>query len=744
VSLPFFAVVLTLAPAVCALAVVAVGQIKPAPRYVLFALAALGTLVPAIFLLILAPQLSSGVPVRLALLGGDPRPTAVFSPVYRLDALGLYAGLGLVFIVTPLLLWMAWHGAIREESDDTPEEAPTSWAGIALALGVESAGLTALLADNILWLGLSWIVLAALAWGLGEVGSDGGILDRLGLALMLLGPLLWVVVLALPASTARSWSLYDLQGRGSFSALHVIMLAVVLALAGGSYPFSAWVRRRAALTTPAGLGAVVLVLLPLALFVGARTFAAAQDANGLWPQIGKATPPITGGIALVLLGSVTVAISGLLALERRDVRAAIAYLAIAQVGWGLVALGIGEPGSLLAIVVLLATSVFGLGAMLASVFAGGTLTSDIEPDGAGPHMFGTGMRPVSLFAWSLGALTLIGAPLFGGFVPRQMTSAAALQAGGLTIPLTGLAWAGEVLLALALLRMTAPALAGALASPATASVASTPALAETDNEDEDYYEAPEAAAPPAPGGGGIAAMRDPRELPGLALALLALVIGVAPQLLVSFGGELAATELLQLGGLDRTLEVKTFGYVVTAGQWLPTLAWLAVAAVAVLVLVLVPGGARTVKPTLAAVALGEEEAPELAGLPEPADTWSDLGAAFTSPWVVPAGSWLLAGTDEDDGMEDEEEVEDEAASDEEVEGEPAEAEVSEPAEAEVSEPAEAEVGKAADIDASAESASAESSGAERAGAEVRTGAKPKVRATRRGKATQSDTTGDKA
>jgi formate hydrogenlyase subunit 3/multisubunit Na+/H+ antiporter MnhD subunit len=526
----------------------------------------------------------------------------------------------------------------------------------------------------------------------------------------------------------------------------------VLALAGGAYPFSAWVRRRAALTTPAGLGAVVLVLLPLTLFVGARTFAAAQDANGLWPQIGKATPPITGGIALVLLGSVTVAITGVLALERRDLRAAIAYLAIAQVGWGLVALGIGEPGSLLAIVVLLATSIFGLGAMLASVYAGGTLTSDIEPDGAGPHMFGTGMRPVSLFAWSLGALTLIGAPLFGGFVPRQMASAAALQAGGLTIPLTGLAWAGEVLLALALLRMTAPALASALASPAAADSAPTPEVAETDNEDEDYYEAPEEAAPATPGGGGMAAMRDPRELPGLALALLALVIGVAPQLLLNFGGALATTELLQLGGLDRTLEVKTFGYVVSAGQWLPTLAWLAVAVVAVLVLVLVPVGARAVKPTLAPVALGDEEAPELASLPEPEDAWSDLGAAFASPWVVPAGSWLLAGTDEDGGMEEAEEVEEEAASDE---SEPVVAEVSEPASVEESEPASVEESeptsveeskptsveesKAADTDDSAASA-----GTESAGAEVRDGAKPRVRATRRGKATRSDTTGGKA
>src|SRR5262245_16821791 len=128
---------MTLAPAVCALVAVALGQIKPAPpRYALFAVAALGALVPAISLLIVAPELASGVPVRLTLFGGVISSSAVFSPVYRLDALGLYAGLGVAFAVTPLLLWLAWQGALREESDSTAPTASTpSSAGIALALG---------------------------------------------------------------------------------------------------------------------------------------------------------------------------------------------------------------------------------------------------------------------------------------------------------------------------------------------------------------------------------------------------------------------------------------------------------------------------------------------------------------------------------------------------------------------------------------------------------------------------------
>src|SRR5262249_17944514 len=154
-------------------------------------------------------------------------------------------------------------------------------------------------------------------------------------------------------------------------------------------------------------------------------------------------------------------------------------------------------------------------------------------------------QPVELLAWSVGAVTLVGAPLFGGFVPRQMTTGAALQAGGLLIPLTGLAWAGDALLALALLRLPTPAFAGMFANPAAQSTdvpATAPADAGMDDvadrtnaEDpeqveEDEVEEADEIATPAPRAGRVPAMRDPRELPALALALLALVVGIAPQL----------------------------------------------------------------------------------------------------------------------------------------------------------------------------------------------------------------------
>lgn len=660
-----FVGVLTLTPAVCALLAAGLGLAKRASRPLLLVPAGLGVLIPAICLLMITPELSTGAPLRLALFGGVTSVSTAFSAVYRLDAFALYTGFGLIFLILPLLLWMAWSGGVgtgQPSVDDAATPAPRvepNWAGVAVALAVASAGLTVLFADNILWLGLMWTVLAVLVWGLGELGSEPDTMDRAGLIFMVLGPVLWSGVMAMAASTAKSWSLWDLMGRGSFSVLQVILLAVVLALAGGAYPFTVWVRRRAALITPGGLAGVALVLLPVTLAVGARTYGAAQNGSGLWPEIGQATPPITAGLAMVLLGAVTVGLTGMLALQRRDVRATIGYLVVAQVGWGLIALGMGQPGSMLGITLLLATSVFGLGAMLASAYASGTLTDDVEPDAAGAHALGTPFRPITVIAWTLGALALLGAPLFGGFVPRQMISAAALQTGGLAIPLAGLAWAGDALLALTVLRITAPAFTDLFSRNAEVAAAASPALSADDVVDEDVSDISddkdaedEESLEPLPTVES-AADRDPRELVGLVFGLLGLIVGVAPQLLLSFGGTLTAADFSPAGAVDHALTLHPLGYTLAGSSWYPTLAWLIIAVLAILVTVLLPAGKRiTRQPVLAplAVAEGEPAVDELTGLSEPEEVWADLEPASDSALALPGGSWLLAGTDED-GLE---------------------------------------------------------------------------------------------
>jgi formate hydrogenlyase subunit 3/multisubunit Na+/H+ antiporter MnhD subunit len=531
---------------------------------------------------------------------------------------------------------------------------PTSiWGGVTLALAVETAALTMLFADNALWLALCWLALAALIWGLGEIGSEVAIIDRAGLVMMLVGPLAWLVVMLFATHTVKTLSLADLMGRSGFNALSIILFALALALAGGVYPFSAWVRRRAALITPAGLGALALVALPMTLYVGARIYAAGHDTADLWPQIGKATPPITGGIAFIVLGAVTVSIVGMLALERRDVRVLIAYLAIAQVGWGMVALGVGNAQGVLATVVILATGVLGLGAMLAASVAGGTLTGDIEPDGAGPHVFGVPANRIGVMVWSLGALSLIGAPLMGGFVARELISAGAIHAGGLAIPLVGLAWAGDAVLALAILRATAPAFTDMFARRAEPVDEEFEDEAAEDDDAEVERDEPEsadvvAATPIAPRRLTVA---DLRYTPGVILAVLALVVGIAPQLLLRVGATLAGNALLTSSGLDTATRVSFSGYSSGPGQWLPTLSWLGVVVLVVLLAVLAPRGTRVAAPALATEAAqrdDEDRAREMTGLAEPVDAWDELAPAMQSMWTLPGSLWLLAGTDEDE------------------------------------------------------------------------------------------------
>lgn len=680
-TLPVFLGILTLAPAVGGLIILALGLARRATPALALGIAALGALIPAICLLFLAPYLASGDPLYATLFGGSIAPNAWFSAAYRVDAFGLYAAFGVAYLVTPLLLWLGWRGVVAPGDGEPSSRA--QWGGVALALGIETAGLTVLFADNILWLSLAWLVLVALIWGLSEIGNDVETLDRMGLALTLVGPVVWAAILLLPAlgkpiPQVIYPRLTDMMGRGGMPWPQVVGLAVALACAAGAYPFTAWVRRRAALVTPAGLAALMLALVPVAIFVGARTYSAIQDADNLWPHqqqvAGSTAPPITAGIAFVVLGALTLGVSGLLALGRNDARALLAYLAVAQGGWGLIALGVGEPESVLGVPLLLATTVLGGGAAIAALFSGGMLTSDIEPEGAGPRAVGMPQRPLHLAAWSIGVITLIGAPLFGGFVSRQLVSAGALHARGLPVPLMGIAWAGDLLLALALLRATAPAFASVFGAPAQAierpvssvevkevsapeAVSTSVALAsdESDARDEESSTddgRPEAGSK-APASLGV---RWLPELPAAIFALLALVVGIAPQALLSLGATRAAAALLQPAALDATLKVSLVGYSAGTASWLPSIAWLVIVLVGVLLVFLLPSGTREVRPiVLSGRHVEPTEAATEFALPSAVETWGDLAPALRSEVVLPGSRWLLNGTEDgeaDDGAEE--------------------------------------------------------------------------------------------
>ena len=624
---------MTLIPAVIAILLGILSRVRAlrAPTVAAMVVTMLAAALPIIGLILLTSDLAYPTPVRFAFLGDGAAP---FAPLFRADGFSFYAAWGIAALITPLLLWLVWRDA-----GQTAESSGRLLAELGLALGLEVSALHLVFADNLLWLGLAWVILVALAWLLGEQGAESGEFDFLGLAAMLIGPVVTTLLLVLIGVTPKEHTLYGLAGHSTASPLHIIILAIALTLAGGGYPFVAWVPRRAAFATPSGFAALLVLALPVVLFVAARSWAALRSYSGLWPEIGAVTPPITGGIALAVLGALTLAISGLLALGRRDGRTLVALLATAQVGWGLFALGSSQPAAAIGVVFLLATSVVGLGAMIVSLVAGGVLTAEDEPEAAGPVPFGLAPRPLNLFAWSVGAATTLGVPFLGGFVARHLMTSGTLDGAKLAIPLLGLVWLGDALFAVALIRATVLAF--------RESAESADDLAEETGEDvaadEDIADVKSGVA-----NRQKSTIAELLELPGVVLALIGIALGVFPQtFMTSMGALFASDQLAPEGAANAALRIVPFGYATGNSQWLPGIFWLAALVLGAVALLLRIGSHRT------AVTLETSGGKLLTGmeqdaLDEPAAVWLDLAPSFTSPWTQVAGRQLIGGIDEDD------------------------------------------------------------------------------------------------
>ncbi|MFI5275109.1 MAG: hypothetical protein ACHQ4H_18925, partial [Ktedonobacterales bacterium] len=178
-----YILLITLAPAVCGVLIVALGLARRAVVPAALALAVVGALIAAVGTVLLAPAMDPNLPFFFTLFGGTI--SAWFGAAYRIDAFGLYAALGITLVVAPLLLWMAWQRGSAASAEDELEVAavsevagtveieeieetegpaatqggvgPAIWGGLALALGLESVALTLVFADNVLWLALAWV-----------------------------------------------------------------------------------------------------------------------------------------------------------------------------------------------------------------------------------------------------------------------------------------------------------------------------------------------------------------------------------------------------------------------------------------------------------------------------------------------------------------------------------------------------------------------------------------------------------
>ncbi|HEY7848957.1 MAG TPA: hypothetical protein VIC27_02775, partial [Ktedonobacterales bacterium] len=290
-------------------------------------------------------------------------------------------------------------------------------------------------------------------------------------------------------------------------------------------------------------------------------------------------------------------------------------------------------------------------------------------------------RPALLFAWLVGVASLIGVPLFAGFAPLHIISAQALTGPRLSIPLIGVAWVGSALLAIALVRATAPAYSAPLIAIATPDDTAHDADAEAAASEHDD-ETQSAAAPE---------LRI-EELPAIALGVLALLIGLAPGVALTLASG-AAGAALQAGALTGLVASSPSGYVAGVGQWFATAPVIFVIIVALVLAYLRTRMPRDIRPLYLAgqtagqvagqtagqtagqvvpaathdaengvendeTGMNEDEPAELVSLSEPTDVWSDLVPALRSGWMTPAAAWL--GLNGEDGSAEDDSVEAEA------------------------------------------------------------------------------------
>jgi multicomponent Na+:H+ antiporter subunit D len=121
-----------------------------------------------------------------------------------------------------------------------------------------------------------------------------------------------------------------------------------------------------------------------------------------------------GSVAVMALGAVSVVYGGLQAISRRDTSEVMAYSAIGQVGYVILAIGIGGPVG----------------------YAAATLYSVVNSLNKGVVFLAAGLRgPLVGGAFAVGAFSIAGVPPAAGFVGKIAVFKAAIAAGSLSVSL---------------------------------------------------------------------------------------------------------------------------------------------------------------------------------------------------------------------------------------------------------------------------------------------------------------------
>ena len=229
------------------------------------------------------------------------------------------------------------------------------------------------------------------------------------------GLALAIFLLFVELGTTQYTEVFARAGEISPAALTAITLLLLLGACGksGQFPLQAWLPDAMEGPTP------VSALIHAATMVTAGVYLIAR-ANPLYDLA-----PV-GQLVVTIVGAITLVLGAIIGCAYDDIKKVLAYSTVSQIGYMMLAVGLGPVGYAAALAHLLAHGFFKAGLFLGagSVMHGMADETDMRRfGGLWRHM------PVTFWTFTFGYLALIGFPFLSGFYTKDLIIEASLTAG---------------------------------------------------------------------------------------------------------------------------------------------------------------------------------------------------------------------------------------------------------------------------------------------------------------------------
>ncbi|MET1073774.1 MAG: NADH-quinone oxidoreductase subunit L [Umezawaea sp.] len=382
-----------------------------------------------------APYLGAAAPLAsfaigltyfIQLLGRDTAGRAVSVPLYNWISSGIWQiDVGLLvdqLSILFVLLITGVGGLIHVYSNGYMAQDERRRRFFAFLNHFVAAMLLLVLADNYLVLFVGWegVGLASyllIGWyqykpEAASAAKKAFLMNRVGD----LGLAIAIFIMFKELGTTQYTEVFARVGELSPNTILAITLLLLLGACGksGQFPLQAWLPDAMAGPTP------VSALIHAATMVTAGVYLIARS-NPIYNLSAD------GRLVVMIIGAVTLLIGCIIGCAYDDFKKVLAYSTVSQIGYMILAVGLGPVGYALGILHLIAHGFFKAGLFLGA----GSVMHGMNDEGDIRRMGGLAKyMPITFATWGLGFLALIGIPPFSGFFSKDAIIAAAFGEPG--------------------------------------------------------------------------------------------------------------------------------------------------------------------------------------------------------------------------------------------------------------------------------------------------------------------------